>query len=90
MPGTKLFVGNLNWSVDSEKLRELFGAYGTVQSATVLEGKGFGFVEMATSEEAEKAKSNLNGTQLMGRTLNVDEARPQKDRGRQGGGRRRY
>ncbi len=94
MPGQRLFVGNLSWSVDSEKLKELFAQHGTVQSVTVLEGKGFGFVEMSTQEEAEKAKTALNGTELMGRTLNVDDAKPQRERGsgggRQGGGRRRY
>jgi RNA recognition motif-containing protein len=91
MAGTKLFVGNLNWSVDSAKLSEVFSAYGTVESANVIEGKGFGFVEMSGQQEAEDAKKALNGTQLMGRTLNVDQAKPpQKDRGRQGGGRGRY
>lgn len=101
MPGKKLFVGNLSWSCDSEKLKELFAQFGTVESATVIEGKGFGFVEMSTPEEAEEAKSKLNGTELMGRALNVDEAKPpQRDRdsrgggrpggGRQGGGRGRY
>ncbi len=91
MQGTKLFVGNLNWTVDREKLQELFSTYGKVQSVTVLERKGFGFVEMSTPEEAEKAKQGLNGTDLMGRTLNVEEAKPQKDRGaRPGRGPRRY
>lgn len=91
MQGTKLFVGNLNWAVDREKLTEVFSEYGQVQSVTVLERKGFGFVEMSTSEEAEKAKQALNGTELMGRTLNVDEAKPQKDKGsRPGRGPRGY
>ena len=92
MQGSKLFVGNLSYSVDREKLKELFAEYGEVSNVTVIEGKGFGFVEMATQEAAEKAKAALNGTQLQGRTLNVDEARPQrdKDRGRRGGGPRRY
>jgi RNA recognition motif-containing protein len=92
MQGTKLFVGNLSYSVDREKLRELFAEYGEVANINVIEGKGFGFVEMATREGAEKAKAGLNGTQLQGRTLNVDEARPQrdKDRGKRGGGPRRY
>ena len=92
MQGSKLFVGNLSYSVDREKLKELFAEYGEVANVTVIEGKGFGFVEMATREAAEKAKAGLNGTQLQGRTLNVDEARPQrdKDKGRRGGGPRRY
>jgi len=90
MAGVRLFVGNLDWSVDSERLRELFAPFGTVESTTVLEHKGFGFVEMSNREEADKAKAGLNGTQLEGRTLNVDDAKPQKDRSREGGGRRRY
>jgi len=84
MPGVRLFVGNLNWAVDTEKLRELFSQYGTVVSVRVLEGKGFGFVEMSSPEEAEKARSALKGVDRMGRPLNVEEAKPQKDRGRQG------
>ncbi len=84
MPSVRLFVGNLNWAVDTEKLRELFSQYGTVVSVRVLEGKGFGFVEMSSPEEAEKARSGLKGTDLMGRSLNVEEAKPQRDRGGQG------
>jgi RNA recognition motif-containing protein len=92
MQGTKLFVGNLSYSVDKEKLQELFAEHGEVSNVNIIEGKGFGFVEMATREGAEKANTALNGTQLQGRTLNVDEARPQrdKDKGRRGGGPRRY
>lgn len=91
MQAAKLFVGNLSYSVDKQKLEELFAEYGQVESVNVIEGKGFGFVEMATQEEAEKAKKALNGTQLAGRTLNIDTARPQKDRDRgQGRGPRRY
>jgi RNA recognition motif-containing protein len=82
VPGVRLFVGNLNWAVDSEKLRELFSQYGTVVSVRVLEGKGFGFVEMSSPEEAEKARSGLKGTDLMGRPLNVEEAKPQRERSR--------
>jgi len=82
VPGVRLFVGNLNWAVDSEKLRELFSQYGTVVSVRVLEGKGFGFVEMSSPEEAEKARSGLKGMDLMGRPLNVEEAKPQRDKGR--------
>ena len=92
MQGSKLFVGNLSYSVDREKLKELFAEHGEVSNVNIIEGKGFGFVEMATKEGAEKAKVALNGTQLDGRTLNVDEARPQRDKdsGRRGGGPRRY
>jgi RNA recognition motif-containing protein len=90
MQGTKLFIGNLSYSVDREKLKEAFAQYGEVQNVNVIEGRGFGFVEMATREGAEKAKAGLNGTQFMGRTLNVDEARTQKDKGRDKRGPRRY
>ena len=91
MQGTKLCVGNLSYSADREKLKEMFAQYGEVQNVNVIEGRGFGFVEMATREGAEKAKAGLNGTQFMGRTLNVDEAKAQKDRGsRDKRGPRRY
>jgi RNA recognition motif-containing protein len=90
MEGSKLYVGNLSYSVTSEQLKELFGAFGEVGDIRIIEGKGFGFVEMSTQVDAEKAKKELDGSQFMGRTLKVDEARPQRDkpRGRSGGGRR--
>nr|MBN2277477.1 RNA-binding protein [candidate division Zixibacteria bacterium] len=82
MQGSKLYVGNLNYGVTAEQLQELFAAYGEVKSINVIEGKGFGFVEMSTPEEAEKAKAELEGTDFKGRTLRVDEARPKRnDRG---------
>ncbi len=80
MQGSKLYVGNLSYSVTDEQLEELFAAHGTVQSANVIGNKGFGFVEMSSNEEAEKAKEALDGTEFEGRTLKVDEARPQKPR----------
>jgi len=87
-------VGNLAYSINKGQLEELFSKHGQVQSVTVMDGKGFGFVEMSSSSEAEAAKDALNGTDLQGRTLKVDEARPPKKRGhrdgggfRQGGGR---
>ncbi len=80
MEGSKLYVGNLSYSVTDEQLEELFSAHGSVQSANVIGNKGFGFVEMSASEEAEKAKEALDGTEFEGRTLKVDEARPQKPR----------
>ena len=80
MEGSKLYVGNLSYSVTDEQLEELFAAHGTVQSANVIGNKGFGFVELSTNEEAEKAKEALDGTEFEGRTLKVDEARPQKPR----------
>ncbi len=80
MEGSKLYVGNLSYSVTSEQLKEVFSACGEVREIKVIEGKGFAFVEMATQVEAEKAKKELNGTQFAGRTITVDEARPPRDR----------
>ncbi|OHB86665.1 MAG: RNA-binding protein [Planctomycetes bacterium RIFCSPHIGHO2_02_FULL_38_41] len=81
MQGSKLYVGNLNYSVTKEKLDELFAKYGEVKQVTIIEGKGFGFVEMSNQSEANKAKEALNNTEFEGRTLNIDEARPPKSRG---------
>ena len=78
MQGNKLYVGNFSYSVTDEQLEELFSTHGTVQSAKVIGDKGFGFVEMSSTEEAEAAKEALNETEFSGRTLRVDEARPQK------------
>ncbi|HVN95316.1 MAG TPA: hypothetical protein VMT62_02715 [Syntrophorhabdaceae bacterium] len=89
MEGSKLYVGNLSYSVTSEQLKELFSGVGQVGDIRIIEGKGFGFIEMATQADAEKAKKELDGAQFMGRTLKVDEARPQKDKPR-GRGPRRY
>ena len=82
MQGSKLYVGNLGYTVTNEQLQELFSNHGEVKQVNIIEGKGFGFVEMSNSEEAEKAKEGLNGTDFEGRTLRVDEARPPKDRER--------
>ncbi len=89
MNGSKLYVGNISYSVGNEQLRELFAQYGEVGEVRVIEGKGFGFVEMSTKEEAEKAKQALNGTEFAGRSLRIDDARPQKEKPR-GRGPRRY
>ena len=86
----KLYVGGLSYSTTSEALREHFTQCGTVESATVItdrysgQSRGFGFVEMATNEEAQKAVSMLNGQRLDGRTIKVELANPQ---GAGGGGR---
>jgi RNA recognition motif-containing protein len=82
MQGSKLYVGNLGYTVTNEQLQELFSNHGEVKQVNIIEGKGFGFVEMSNSEEAEKAKEGLNGTDFEGRTLRVDEARPPKNRER--------
>jgi RNA recognition motif-containing protein len=80
MQGSKLYVGNLSYSVTDEQLKELFSPHGSVQSANVIGDKGFGFVELGSSAEAEKAKEALDGSEFEGRTLRVDEARPQRER----------
>ena len=93
MQGSKLYVGNFSYTVTKEDLEELFANYGEVKEVKVIEGRGFGFVEMSSPSEAEKAKESLNGSDYKGRTLRVDEARPPRTRtfGRgRGGGSRRY
>lgn len=86
MDSKKLFVGNLPFSVDDNQLRGLFEQTGTVESATVItdkysgRSKGFGFVEMSSLEEAQKAIDTFNGYELEGRKLNVNEARPLGER----------
>jgi RNA recognition motif-containing protein len=88
----KLYVGNLAFQTSSEDLQELFAQAGTVESASVVEdretgrSRGFGFVEMATPEEGQKAIEQFNGKEFNGRNLNVNEARPREDRGGRGGG----
>jgi RNA recognition motif-containing protein len=90
--GTKLYVGSLPYSTTEQQLSELFAQHGAVQSAKVItdrytgQSRGFGFVEMATNEEAQKAIQALNGAALGGRTLVVNEARPQEKRSFGGGG----
>lgn len=86
MNGAKLYVGNLSYSVTDEELKELFAKYGDVKQANVIEGKGFGFIEMVNADGAEKAKKELNGTDFKGRALRIEEARPQKPRESRGYG----
>ena len=95
----KLYVGGLSYSTTEDALKETFSQAGTVETATIINdklsgrSKGFGFVEMSTDEEAQKAIDMLNGKELDGRTLTVNEARPMTDRpprrdfNRGGGGR---
>ncbi len=80
MQGSKLYVGNLSYSVTKEQLEELFSNYGEVREVNIIEGKGFGFVEMSNQSEAEKAKEALDGSDVEGRALKVDEARPPRSR----------
>ncbi|HUV31631.1 MAG TPA: RNA-binding protein [Acidobacteriota bacterium] len=84
MAGNRLYVGNLSYSVTSEQLTELFANYGQVRDVNIIEGKGFGFVEMSDAGEATKAKEELNGSVFTGRTIKVDEARPPKDKADRG------
>jgi RNA recognition motif-containing protein len=87
----KLYVGNLSFNTSNQDLTELFGTVGTVQSANVIEdretgrSRGFGFVEMSSEAEGQNAIAQLNGKEVDGRELKVNEARPQENRG--GGGR---
>ena len=89
--GAKIYVGGLPYATTDEELSNLFSTHGTVQSARVITDKftgksrGFGFVEMGSDEEAQKAIQALHGIQMEGRTLTVNEARPQESRGGGGG-----
>jgi len=95
-----IYVGNLAHEVSDEDLRRAFEAYGQVESANVIkdkfsgESRGFGFVEMPAKAEAQSAIEGLNGSDLKGRNLNVNEARPRREGarggGRRGGGGRRF
>ena len=90
--GSKLYVGNLSYNTSSSELEQLFGQHGTVQSAEIIQdrdtgrSKGFGFVQMGSDEEAQAAIAALNGQDLDGRALTVNEAKPREDRPRGGGG----
>ena len=94
--GSKLYVGNLSYNSTSSDLEQLFGQHGTVQSAEVIQdrdtgrSKGFGFVQMGSDQEAQAAISALNGQEVDGRALTVNEAKPREDRGGGGGGRGGY
>ncbi len=92
MSNNKLYVGGLPYSVTDDRLQEIFTPHGTVESARVItdrmtgRSRGFGFVEMSSQAEAEEATKNLNGTDLEGRSLTVNEAKPQQQRSGGGGG----
>ncbi|MEP6848524.1 MAG: RNA-binding protein [Acidobacteriota bacterium] len=89
---TKLYVGNLSFQTSNQDLNELFASVGTVETANVVEdretgrSRGFGFVEMASKDEAENAIAQLNGKEVNGRELKVNEAKPREDRGGRGNG----
>ena len=97
MNSTKLYVGGLAYEIADDRLQEIFSAHGTVESARVItdretgRSRGFGFVEMSSQEEAQQAIDKLNGTDLEGRSLTVNEAKPKEQRsGGGGGGRDRW
>jgi len=87
-----IFVGNLSFNTNEDELRQAFEPYGQVDRVSILtdrdtgRSRGFGFVEMANNEDGEKAIAALNGSQIGGRTINVNEARPKTERGGGGGG----
>ncbi len=87
----KLYVGNLSFDTSSSDLEQIFGEFGTVESATVVEdretgrSRGFGFVEMSSQEEGERAIAELNGKEFEGRELKVNEAKPRENRSGGGG-----
>jgi len=79
MQGSNLYVGNLSYSVTENQLKELFSNHGEVKEVRVIDGKGFGFVEMTDMTGAEKAMEALNDSEFEGRTLKVNEARPKRE-----------
>ena len=91
--GSKLYVGGLPYAATESQLTTLFATHGTVESTRVItdkftgQSRGFGFVEMSTTEEANAASTALNGSQMEGRTLTVNEAKPREPRSGGGGGR---
>jgi len=90
--GSKLYVGNLSYNVTGSELEQLFSPHGSVQSAEIIadretgRSKGFGFVQMGSDEEAKAAIGALNGKEVGGRALTVNEAKPREERPRGGGG----
>jgi RNA recognition motif-containing protein len=88
----KLYVGNLSFDTTTEDLEKMFGEIGTVESTNIIEdretgrSRGFGFVEMSSKEEGQNAISTLNGKEIDGRALTVNEAKPREDRAGAGGG----
>ncbi|MBA2621483.1 MAG: RNA-binding protein [Acidobacteria bacterium] len=88
----KLYVGNLSFDTTTQDLETMFGEFGTVESTNIIEdrdtgrSRGFGFVEMSSQEEGQNAISSLNGKEVGGRQLTVNEAKPREDRGSGGGG----
>jgi RNA recognition motif-containing protein len=90
---TKLYVGNLSFNTSTQDLEQMFAEFGTVQSANIIEdretgrSRGFAFVEMSSKEEGQNAIAGLNGKEIDGRNLTVNEAKPREERGGGGGSR---
>src|SRR5713226_5357309 len=86
-----IFVGNLSYGATEDSVRSMFEAYGTVDRVSIVtdrdtgQARGFGFVEMSVNAEADRAIAELNGRELDGRALNINEARPKEERGGGGG-----
>jgi RNA recognition motif-containing protein len=93
---TKLYVGNISFNTSNQDLEDMFGKVGTVLSSNIIEdretgrSRGFAFVEMSSKEEADNAIASLNGTEVNGRELLVNEAKPRENSGGGGGGRGAY
>ena len=91
---TKLYVGNLSFNTNEQDLQDVFAEVGTVESTNIIEdrdtgrSRGFGFVEMSSAEEAQKAIEELDGKEVDGRQLKVNEAKPRENRASGGGGSR--
>ena len=87
----KLYVGNISWDTSEQDLEDLFGEVGTVQSANIItdrdtgRSRGFGFVELSSQEEGQKAIEQFDGSEVDGRNLKVNEAKPRENRGGGGG-----
>jgi RNA recognition motif-containing protein len=94
--GKKIYVGNLSYNMDDQSLADVFSAFGTVESARIVtdrdsgRSKGFAFVEMSQDSEAQAAIAKLNGTEQLGRAMNVSEAKPMAPRENRGGGGRGF
>lgn len=92
----KLYVGNISWDTSEQDLEDMFGEVGTVQSASIItdrdtgRSRGFGFIELSSQEEGQKAIEQFDGQEVDGRNLKVNEAKPRENRGGGGGGGNRW
>lgn len=88
MAANKLYVGNINYSATATDLEVIFARYGDVEEVKVIQGKGFGFITMATDEEAREAKMSLDGYSLKGRSIRVNVAHSSGKKGREASGKK--